>query len=136
MDDMSILWPEQEVTVGNSTVTVNEMTFGQSARLGEYWRPVADAVLSELPQVTEEDASAYGSAVYAIAERYASNLIELILATAKNASGEPLERDWVEGLSPDEGMLLAVVWLTVHLRFFGATRAGKRGQALKKGKDA
>jgi len=138
-----VLWPEQSVTVSTGeAVTVHEMTFGQTARMGDKWQPIADAVMAEIPEEPAEGghsgahdgaegaAGAPGAAtVYAIAERHAEALIDLIAETAK-VDGESVSREWVESLPPDDGMVLAVVWISVNLRFFGVSRVGRRAAAI------
>lgn len=123
MTDQDILWPEQEVIVGDeTTVTVHEMTFAQTARLAEDWQPIAEEVMGSLGSASEDEVIAMFDD---LAERHGERLIRLIAATAR-VDDQPVSREWVERLKPDDGMILAVAWLGVHLRFFGARRAGRQ----------
>lgn len=128
-DEAALLWPEREVRLADgTTVTVREMTWGQSLRLARHWRPLADG-LFELIGDGDAERDIEPDEVAALLEDHGDDALELLAACSD------ADRDRLEALGLVDGQTLLITWLGVHLRFFARRRVLGRSvsEGMKRG---
>lgn len=109
-DDLSILYPQREITVGGRALTVHELTFEQSLRLHATVAPLLDLL------ATHYDSPA-GIGSDTVIDALAQHP-QVACALLAAATGQPAE--WIGALPEHEGYLLMMVFVGVHVPFFVA----------------
>ncbi|MDR2259547.1 MAG: hypothetical protein LBE06_01150 [Azoarcus sp.] len=109
-DDLDILAPEREITVGGETVTVREYSFGAQLKHGALLAALAGALRPAL-------SPAAGGARQAgdLLDALAAHADEVVAAIALSVDRPP---EWVASLSGEEGEALALTWWSVNMGFF------------------
>jgi len=106
-DDLAILFPERQVTVGGKTVTVREYSFKQSLQLNDQLQPLINAISGLIEGETMPELSAVISTFAKEHER----LIELVAAAAD------CDVAFVENLPQQEGQQLLLLWWDINAPF-------------------
>jgi hypothetical protein len=99
-DDLKVLFPGQDITVGGETLTVKPFAFGLLPRVVQLLRKITDAL--KAPSVD----------VLQVMEAGGSDLMDLLALT----TGKP--RAWIDALPLDEGVLLTGTVLEVNRDVF------------------
>jgi len=106
-DDLAILFPERQVTVGGKTLTVREYSFKQSLQLNDQLQPLISAISGLIEGETMPELSAVISTFAKEHER----LIALVAAAAD------CEVAFVENLPQQEGQQLLLLWWDINAPF-------------------
>ena len=99
-DDLKVLFPGTEITVGGETLTVKPFAFGLLPRVIQLLRKVTDGLKGPFVDVLQ------------IMEDGGGDLMDLLAVT----TGKP--RAWVDALPLDEGVLLTSTVLEVNRDVF------------------
>lgn len=102
---LQALFDEQTLTIAGEQVTVRELTFAQGLRATAAARPIVERLRADGEADRAPD-------VLALVEEHPESWITLLaIATDHDPA-------WVEGLRDDEGLALAMAFLTVNRGFF------------------
>jgi hypothetical protein len=106
-DDLNVLAPDREITVGGETVMVREYSFGEQLRHGALLAELTEA----LRPVKSTDADFVNRLLNILVEHQARMLDAIALSIGR-------DRAWIEALSGVEGEALALTWWQVNQGFF------------------
>lgn len=111
MSDLSILFPTQHLELGGRTVSIAPFKFGQLPKAMSKAKNIFGH-LSELVADKKEEQSLEIGLIISAMEIGGDDLIDLITMCSN------VDREFVEGLSVDEGIKLTGAFLEVNLSFF------------------
>jgi len=106
-NDLAVLFPERQLTVGGRQLTLREYSFKQSLQLNDQLQPLITAIsaLIEGEQMPEL------SQVISVFAKEHDRLIELVAAAAN------CEVAFIESLSQQEGQQLLLLWWDINAPF-------------------
>jgi len=107
-NELEILEPNQEIEINGETITVNEITFGQSMKLGGLLTPLVDS----LSKCYDGQALESDNAISCLYEHEEVSFKMLEMSTGK-------DKKFIESLTDGDGYFLLVTFFGVHSGFFG-----------------
>lgn len=109
-EDLAILHPEREITVGGRKLTVREYGFVEGLRLAA----IAAPIVQDLAAISGGDGTLLG---YAALQTVFANHADAVVDMIAQACDQP--RDWIaEHLSDGDGQALLMTWWAVNGPFF------------------
>lgn len=111
--DAEILFPNREITVGDDVITVREFSYGEQLRYAARCR----GLLAAIEQAFAADEAA---SVDDVIEDFSDEWLSLLAL----ATGQP--REWLSGLTREQGDLLSTAMWETNRDFFLRTIARRR----------
>lgn len=120
-DDLNVLFPGRELTVGGETLKVMPLTFGQLPKATKLLQSVAQATAAA--NVISFGKGENGEVQFAIASDWPARLIDLLAEGGESlleflAFAVGKERSWFDGLDMDDGVSVAKTVFEVNGDFF------------------
>gem|GEM_PF-1690772 len=106
-DDLAILFPERQLTVGGKTLTIREYSFKESLQLNDQLQPLITAISG----LIEGEAMPELSTVISVFAKQHERLIELVAVAAG------CDVAFVENLPQQEGQQLLLLWWNINAPF-------------------
>lgn len=121
--ELSVLFPDRDLTLAGETVAVRAFRFGESLRIRRLAAPIIEALSRAVRGEGDFDGEGFMAALY----EHAEVLLELLsLATGKR-------RDWIEALPQADGEELVLAFWEANEDFFvhGIRRSALAAEFLK-----
>ena len=118
-NDLSVLFPDQPITLSGQTLTVRELRFGEQLLHHAQLKPLADAFIVLAPRLNTEEVLNH---VLDLLADHIDPVLTLVAVSCSPVDALPTQieeaRHWISQLPSHEGEALLLTWWTVNQGFF------------------
>ncbi len=108
--DAEILFPDEDIKIGDEVITVREFTFAESLKAVRLAQPIIRGLAAPLTELDEDNLS-YNDIDIVFAE-HADNFMQLLAMTTGK------DPEWIAQLPEADGQLLAMTFWSINSGFF------------------